>query len=379
MAEPFKNLIDAKVVRAAAGHLQRVHPAFPRQDFEARALHGLQALELKARALHVCDALAHTLPADFAEAADVIERALAPPIPVDAPSAVRHDEDGLAGWIVWPIGEWAARHGHGDVPRALRLLRELTCRFTAEWAIRPFIERHPDVTFAQLAAWCDDDDAHVRRLVSEGSRPRLPWGARLSALIADPSPTLPLLLRLRDDRSPYVRRSVANHLNDIARDHPDDAAALIADWLKDAPEPRRAMLRHASRTLLKQGHPQALASWGVHGAFEGKLALKLSPRRIVLGDSVDIEVTLRSTATDTQTLMVDYAIHFARARGATGRKVFKGWKLTLAPGERRTLTRAHAIRDVTVRRHYAGAHRVELLVNGQPAAESRFTLALPAD
>ena len=199
MAEPFKNLINQDLVRDAAAQLQRVAPGFDAPRFITLASQGLDALELKARSMHICSALETTLPGDFTAAAGVIEAALAPAEPDFAMAQLQGLQQGLRGWILWPVGEYIARHGQATPERALQALHAITQRFTAEFAIRPFIQHHPQLSFATLARWVHDDSAHVRRLVSEGSRPRLPWGEQLKALIQDPSPTLPLLQALQDD------------------------------------------------------------------------------------------------------------------------------------------------------------------------------------
>jgi 3-methyladenine DNA glycosylase AlkC len=263
VAEPFKNLIDAAVVRAAGHHLARVWRRFDRARFEAAALDGLQQLELKARAEHIGRAFAAVLPADFAAAADVLEASLAPPRDDTDLGALRTGDDGLAGWVLWPMTDFVARAGIDQPERALAALHAMTQRWTAEYALRPFLLRHPERTFATLQRWCDDPSAHVRRLVSEGSRPRLPWGVQLKPLIADPTPTLPLLERLQDDASDYVRRSVANHLNDIAKDHPAVVVAWLERWLPGAGPARQALLRHAARCARSawvRGSPVASSS-----------------------------------------------------------------------------------------------------------------------
>jgi 3-methyladenine DNA glycosylase AlkC len=380
MPEPFKNLISAQTVDRAGHHLQRAWPAFDRRGFETHARQGLDALEFKARAMQLADALEATLPADFASAASVIEASLAPPIPFDAqgePTALTaaHHDNGLSGWVVWSLGDYVARRGMGDVPRALRCLHALTQRFSAEFAIRPFIQQHPKPSLRTLATWVNDPSAHVRRLVSEGSRPRLPWGLRLQALVVDPSPTLPLLLALQDDTSAYVRRSVANHLNDIAKDHPD----LVAHWVREhrsgaSPE-RTGLLRHASRSLIKQGHEPTLAAWGLASGLKGEASLRLSTDHAPIGGDIGLRANLRSTARSAQDLVVDYAVHHVRANGSTSPKVFKGWKLTLGAGEQRTLEKRHSLRPVTTRTLYPGAHRIELLVNGKALAYAEFELS----
>lgn len=361
MAEPFKNFLNESVVAELDKRLKRASRSFRSQRFTSIALPGLAGLELKARAMQIAAALEASLPEDFAAAAELLDAAI---------------EDGLSGWALWPVGEYVARRGLASPERALALLKNLTQRFTAEWAIRPFIVQHPAITYATLERWAHDPNDHVRRLVSEGSRPRLPWGLQLKGLIADPSPNLPLLEALLDDESEYVRRSVANHLNDIARDHPH----LVADWLErhlpGASPERRALLRHASRSLIKGGNTRVLQAWGLGAALRGGALLTVSPRRIQLGDSLTLEVTLASRAKREQSLVIDYAVHHVKANGATSPKVFKGWTLQLGAGETRALRKKHAVKLITTRRYFAGAHRVELLVNGRVAAEAGFELRL---
>ena len=345
--EPFKNLINPALAQETAVLLHRHATAagqrFDAAAFAAHATAGLEALEFKARAMQICDALQATLPADFNSAATLLEATLAPPTPDDLISAPAGLQDGLRGWVLWPVGEYIAREGQAYPARALATLHALTQRFTAEFAIRPFIVKHPALCFATFERWQHDPSAHVRRLVSEGSRPRLPWGLRLQAQVQDPSPTLPLLRTLQDDPSAYVRRSVANHLNDIAKDHPD----LVADWLRQhlpgASAERRALLRHASRTLLKQGHAPVLQAWGLGQALQGSARLTLAPRRITLGGAVQLTLALRSSAAQAQRLAVDYAVHHVKADGSQRPKVFKGWSLDLPAGATMTLTRSHAL------------------------------------
>lgn len=392
MAKALKHLIDGALVRAAARHLRRHWPRFEEQRFVAAATAGLQGLELKQRAMRVADALEQHLPPQFDEAAALIEAALAPPRPEvagedagegpavddahgdDADDDRRAAEAGLAGWILWPVGEFVARRGLAHPERALQTLHALTQRFTAEFAIRPFIATHPGITFATLARWTRDPSAHVRRLVSEGSRPRLPWGMQLKALVADPTPTLPLLRALQDDPSESVRRSVANHLNDIAKDHPE----LIADWLArhlpGAAAQRRSLLKHASRTLIKKGDARVLAAWGLGARFRGQASFSLEPARLVLGGSVKLTLALHSAARSAQPLAIDYAVHHVKADGSTSPKVFKGWQLTLAARERRLLEKQHALRPISTRTYHGGRHRVVVQINGRPVAEAAFML-----
>ena len=374
--EPFKNQVGPVLVARVGQHLQRVWPAFARRRFESTATEGLEALALKARVRHLALALEATLPDDFDRAAAVLEAALAPAGADDDPSLPPDTDAGLAGWAVWPLAEFVARRGIDHPQRALAALHALTQRWTAEWALRPFIERHPDLAFATLQRWAADPSVHVRRLASEGSRPRLPWGLRLQSLVRDPAPTLPLLRRLQDDPSAYVRRSVANHLNDIAKDHP----AVVADWLDEhlpgAGAERRTLLRHASRSLIKQGDRRVLAAWGLDRPLRGEVQLQLAPTRALLGGELTLNVTLHSTAAKAQKLAVDYALHHVKADGTLSPKVFKGWTQTLAAHEQRVLVKRHSLRPVTVRHYHAGRHALELLVNGRVVASAHFDLGL---
>ena len=376
MAEPFKLLLNPGSVADMAHHLRRSWPRFDAARFESLALDGLDGLEFKGRARHLMNALDATLPADFSEAAAVLEGSLGPPTESDEPGDLRTGPAGLAGWPVWPLTEYIAHRGLAHPQRSLQALHAMTQRFTAEWALRPFLLTHPALVFETLQRWTGDPSPHVRRLVSEGSRPRLPWGLQLKPLIADPAPTLPLLAALQDDPSAYVRRSVANHLNDIAKDHP----GLVARWLEThlpagSPE-RRALLRHASRTLIKQGHAPTLAAWGLGRAYAGSADLAISPASIRLGEAVMLTVRLQAGGRRAQDLVIDYAVHYVKADGRSTPKVFKGWTLTLAAGETRELTRRHAVRPITTRRYHAGRHLVELQVNGQPVAQAAFDLRL---
>ena len=375
MPEAFKNLINPGTVREIGAQLARAWPAFDRKRFERLALNGLETLEFKARAQHVSNALDATLPDDFERAAGVLEKSLAPV--GTRRSTVAPDvatDAGLNGWAVWPLGEYVARRGLESPERALRTLHALTQRFTAEWPVRAFIEAHPELTFATLATWARDPSEHVRRLASEGSRPRLPWGLQLKKLIADPSPTLPLLHALQDDESEYVRRSVANHLNDIAKDHP----AIVADWLEthlpDASTERRALLKHASRTLIKRGDARILKAWGLGQKLRGDAGLKVAPKRVAIGDGIELAVALKSTARRAQKLVVDYAVHHVKANGGTTAKVFKGWVLELGAGEERLLRKRHSLKLITTRRYHPGRHAVDLLVNGETVASAAFDL-----
>jgi 3-methyladenine DNA glycosylase AlkC len=370
MPEPLKDLLFSRETIAAIGAHLAARAPFDRAGFEAAAGEGLEALELKARAAQITRALEAHLPGDFGAACDAMLAALHPE--TDGIDSAPSDERGLRGWAVMPLADYVAARGLGDFDRSMWVLAEMTKRFSAEFAVRPFIAADPDRALRYLTAWAADPNPHVRRLASEGSRPRLPWGMRLRAFVADPAPLLPVLARLRDDPSETVRRSVANSLNDIAKDHPDLVAALAREWLRDAPPERARLVRHACRTLVKRGHAATLAALGFEAASV-RAELAVATPVVRHGEALEFALELRADG-GAQRLVVDYAIHHRKANGETAPKVFKWRVVELAPGAELRLERRHRIRPITTRRYYDGPHRVEALVNGRAVASAGFEL-----
>jgi 3-methyladenine DNA glycosylase AlkC len=367
------------VVKQVAHHLHRVSPTFEAKRFEQLALDGLLGLEFKARAQHLSLALQATLPERFEEAADILQASLkAVPQPRfehdpdEDLGTLGTDDTGLGGWALWAFGDFVAQRGMANPERSLRALHAITQRFTAEFAIRPFIVHHPELVFRTLNGWLNDPSAHVRRLVSEGSRPRLPWGLRLQMLVKDPSPTLPLLHALQDDPSEYVRRSVANHLNDIAKDHPDVVAKWLDAHLPEAPLSRQRLLRHASRSLIKSGHPGVMQAWGLGQGLVGTARLSASSNRVRIGEKVTLHIELNAPhghASD-QPLEVDYLVHHIKANGSTSPKAFKGKRVILPSHGSVSWDKSHSFVPVSTRRYFPGEHRIELQVNGQVVAQT---------
>lgn len=356
----MKNLFDAARYRQTAAQLGALHPRFDADRFLAHALDDLESREVIARMQRTAEAFHAALPLSFAEQLAVL---------------VAHTPQiGRAFVAIWPCA-FVATYGLDRPDLALPALRELTRHGSAEFAIRPFLARDLAGTLAVLREWADDENEHVRRLASEGSRPRLPWGARLQTLVADPAPALPLLVALHADPSLYVRKSVANHLNDIAKDHPAVVLDLVAGW--DRSDARTAwIVRHALRTLVKRGDPRALALLGAGAAPKLSASVAASPKRIRLGDTITLSAVLRSDSRRAQDLIVDYVVHYARASGRASEKVFKWKQLALAAGESVTITRRQTIRDFSTRRHHAGRHVVELQINGRRLAKTEFTLTV---
>jgi 3-methyladenine DNA glycosylase AlkC len=356
----MKHWFDAVRYNDIASALSRLESSFNTDRFLALALDGLETRELMDRLRQTALAADSALPGSFQDKVALL-RAYAPNI--------GHNFVGI-----WPC-EFVARFGLHDPAFSLAALRDLTRFGSAEFAIRPFILRDQPATLAVLQSWAADANEHVRRLASEGSRPRLPWGARLQSLVADPSPTLPILTALRADESLYVRKSVANHLNDICKDHPDIVLDLVSTW--DRSNPRTAwIVKHALRTLIKRGHPRALALLGAGKPARVNVTFSVAPKRLVLGGTLTLDAVISSTAAQTQRLLIDYVVHYARASGKAAEKVFKWTAIDLAPRKSISLTKRQVIRDFSTRKHHAGTHRIELQINGRRLAECSFRLSV---
>jgi len=360
MSSALKDMFDPALYRALASELTALSPAFNSDAFLSHTLTGLSSRELMPRMRRTTESVALALPLPYREQLIVL-RALAPRIPY--------------GFVSIFLSDFVAQYGLDDFDTSLDALRFFTRFGSSEFAIRPFIERDQPHTLAVLLTWAASDDEHIRRLASEGSRPRLPWGRRLTALVTDPSPAFPILETLRADPSLYVRKSVANHLNDIAKDHPENALDLVSTWDRSVPH-TAWIIRHALRTLIKRGHPRALALIGAGTAAKLDVArFQAAPRKLVLGDTLTLTTTFTSRAAKSQRLVIDYVLHYARA-GKVSIKVFKWKTLDLLPRETLTLTKRQVIRDFSTRRHHAGRHRIELQINGRRLAETTFTLSL---
>jgi 3-methyladenine DNA glycosylase AlkC len=375
MSYELRDFYDEAVIREIARDIKRVARTFPDRRFVAACLDGLAPLSLTGRAAHIAGALRQCLPDDFAQTARILERSLGP----------RHagsETFGMAPFKYLPHTMYVAEHGLGHFEDSMRLQCELTQRFCAEFSIRTFLNHHPEATYARLVEWARHPDVHVRRLVSEGSRPRLPWAPRLRRFQEDPAPVLALLEMLKDDPELYVRRSVANNLNDIAKDH----AAVVVDtcrrWLRDSAglqadviKARRWIVGHALRSLVKQGHQGALDLLGAGRAPKIRLAsLRIAPKRVAFGGTVVLTCAMESTASRDQDLLVDYAVHYVKASGSASAKVFKLKRVTLAPKEALPIALRVTLKDLTTRKHYPGRHVVELIVNGRRFPAGAFTL-----
>jgi 3-methyladenine DNA glycosylase AlkC len=359
-APALKEIFNRERLAHIARETKAVWPPFDDRRFLKLATARLDELGIMQRMRQTAVSLHETLPDDFRESLQILQE-VAP--------RIGHSFAAIT------LSEFVALYGLRHFDLSLDALKFFTRFGSSEFAIRHFLVADFDRTIAAMRRWAKDDNEHVRRLASEGSRPRLPWSFQLKNLIADPSPTGPILETLKADPSLYVRKSVANHLNDIGKDHPDLLVGRVSGWDRDDRH-TAWIIRHALRTLIKKGDARALALIGATGKADVRIAaFAVEPSRIELGERIMIKARLNSTTKVPQRLVIDYAIHYPK-KNSVSCKVFKLREIELGPKAESELSISQTVKDFTTRKHNAGFHRVELLVNGEVVATSGFDLGL---
>ena len=343
------------------------------QAFVRSAMRRFPDLELKERIVHLAVAMEDCLDKDYRVAASQIEASLPPKLDPTL------SDDDFGDFIIAPFGEYVARNGmrKQHLALSLRTLKSITQRFSMEDAIRRFLNEYPEETLRTLEKWATDDNYHVRRLVSEGTRPLLPWSGRLAI---DPLTPLPFLDQLHRDPTRYVTRSVANHLNDIAKKNPNVVVERLREWRKLGKQSESELdwiSRHALRTLVKQGNRRALALLGFRWNPKIEVGeMKLDRSSLLPGHTLLFSIELR--ALREEPLLVDYVIDFVKANGKTTPKVHKLKQLNLSKGESVLLEKRHVFKaNATTYTLYPGTHRITMQINGRPYGSAEFEILPP--
>ncbi len=364
------DLFNAETVGRLASWLKSAHPKLDEAEFVSEVLAEFPNLELKQRIAHIAATMARHLPNDYRAAVDVILEAL--PERLDPSKS----DDDFGEFIIAPLSHFIAEHGATEqhLETSLAALRETTQRFSAEDAIRTFINAFPERTIEFLLECASDENYHVRRLASEGTRPKLPWSGKLDIAYTDP---LPILDALYADPTRYVTRSVANHLNDIAKIDPAFVIDTLTRWKNNGAQDAKEMdfiIEHGCRTLVKQGNADALSLMGYGAKPNVVIAdLETSTPTVEVGTAFEFAFTLK--ANSAQKLMVDYVMAFAGADGGPGgQKVFKLKRLDLDRGESISIKKRHPMKLMTTRRLYEGEHTITLQLNGHEVNQLAFNL-----
>lgn len=359
MAERLKDLFFTKEsIDHLASTVTEHCPPFDRDEFLRLVYDDIwEGLELKARMRHVSTCLHATLPPDYSEALAILEKVV--------PS--------IHGFDVMVFPDYVEQYGLEHWDRSFSALKFFTLYASGEFAIRPFLKKNPQRALAHMLTWADDQNHHVRRLASEGCRPRLPWAMALPAFKKDPGPIFPILEKLKNDPSESVRRSVANNLNDISKDHPERMLEICERWF-GVTEETDQIVKHACRGLLKAGNSRALLLFGLANPAALRVEdLALDKTSLKIGDELHFSFALHVDTDQPRDVRLEYALDFVKAKGQLSRKMFQIRESRLEPGTH-SIARKHAFADLSTRRHYPGRHFITIFVNGVEKASDSFLL-----
>lgn len=358
MSQALKDAYDQTYIDRVARACGKACSSFPAERFIQSVFdEQWQTRELKARSQHIRHCLHQALAMPYEKAINVLMEV--------APD--------FGGYEALFFPDFVEAYGQQYWELSMEAMQWLTRFSSAEFAVRPFIQSDPTKMMAQMRAWSEHENYHVRRLASEGCRPRLPWGQALPIFKKDPSPILPILEALKQDDSDYVRRSVANNLNDIAKDNPE----ITIDWAKrnKTQHPHTDwIIKHGCRTLLKQAQPDVMALFGYHPADEIEVSvLRLGQVSIQIGETLSFEFKVRARKGALGRLRIEYGIDYVKANGQLSRKVFKISEGEF-DGQAREFSRSQSFRQMTTRKHYPGVHGLAVLINGEEKACATFEL-----
>lgn len=354
----LKDQVGPAFIEKLAQSVSNHYPSFDHQSFCDQVHSQLEELELKARISWVAECLHHHLPVEYPKAIDILLQAGLPFKEMPA--------------LVFP--EFVMRYGMDDWTVSIPALASFTSLCSSEFGIRPFIIADPERMIDQMLIWTDHESEHIRRLASEGCRPRLPWGLAIKAFKTDPTPILPILEKLKADPSDYVRRSVANNLNDISKDHPETVLTIAEQWFGQDSKTDK-LIKHALRGLLKQGNKRALRLFGFADPEQIQVqSFNLSQERISIGETLEFDFQFTVREKGTWKLRIEYAVFYLKANGSHSKKVFQLTENLFEGFKSYEYRRSQHFRNLTTRKHYPGLHHISLLVNGEAVSTETFKL-----
>lgn len=364
-------LFNEKKVKQLASEIKAVYPEFTANVFVRSVLKDFPEQELMERLRGIRDNLREFLPKNYNQALAIILEAL--PEELDE---TKSDND-FGDFIYAPYPYFVATYGctKTHINISLSALRELTKRFSAEGALRDFLNAFPKETLIAVEKWSKDKNYHVRRLASEGTRPNLPWAKKIKT---DPAQMESILTTLHQDKTRYVVRSVANHVNDLTKVNPKLALKLLKQWKRDkkqTPKELDYLIRHSLRSLIKTGNSEALALLGFDTKSIKITQFKLKSKEVKVGGNLDFSFVIHSTDTSPQNILLDYVIYFLKANGKLAPKTFKLGKVVLQPKSKLVIKKSHPIRKMSTRTLYSGVHELRLQINGQSLGKKKFHLS----
>jgi len=367
MSSLLKDIYSPSFFERFSEVLSKIIPSFSRQVFQEQIFTDeFQYMELKERMRHTTLVLHRFLPEDYTKAMKLIEKLIA---------KLRAEQFGEYSLVFMFLPDYIETYGLDHYNESVKALELVTQFISCEFAVRPFILKYGQQMMDQMTQWSLHESHHVRRLASEGSRPRLPWAMALPALKKDPSAILPILENLKNDPGEWVRRSVANNLNDIAKDNPQVVLQIAAKW-KGLSRETDAIVKHGCRTLLKQGHPEVLKFYNLDGSNLAVADFKVLTSEVGIGDYLSFSFDVTNHHTAPLTVRLEYAIYYRKQNGQLSRKVFKISERICQPAEIITVTRRQSFKMITTRKFYEGEHKIAIVVNGVEQQPEPFVLQL---
>ncbi|MDC9727676.1 MAG: DNA alkylation repair protein [Candidatus Thioglobus sp.] len=358
MPEPLKNLYSTELVKSLGEQVSNLYGDFDTDGFSAHVIDSeWEGRELKERMKHISESLHRYLPMEYSDAIQIL----------------MESSSKFSGFQYMFFPGFVELYGLNKFEKSIQALEHFTKHSSSEFAVRPFIKKDSYKMMAQMQLWAKSQNHHVRRLASEGCRPRLPWAMALPEFKQDPSQILPILEKLKNDDSEYVRRSVANNLNDISKDNPQVVIDIAKSWLGNSQQTNR-IVKHACRTLLKQGHPEIMNLFGFLKPEHIEIRNFTAQKSVEMGENLDFSFKLESQQQKLGKLRVEYAIGFVKKNGNRSKKMFKISESEIN-GNNKTVAKSHSFKKISTRKHYAGNHSIGIFVNGCELASMEFLLS----
>ena len=362
--DQLKNVYSPAFIHGLADEIVAIVPDFDASGFSnAVQSDGWKQMELKQRMRRISDTLHEYLPGDYQNQVGIISN-------LSGRLAARN----VSSFPYLCLPDFVEKYGTGHFKISLDAIEEITQFVSCEFAIRPFLLADASKVMVRMLRWSKHPHSTVRRFSSEGCRPRLPWGKAIPAFKIDPSPILPILENLKDDQSEFVRKSVANNINDIAKDHPGLVLELIRKW-KGKSERTDWILRHGARTLLRKADPGVYSMFGLSGVHQCEVSgLKVSTAKVAAGESVELKFALINKAATPALFRIEIGVDYVKSNGSTSRKLFKISERKFEPGTAYAFSRRISFTDLTTRKHYPGKHQIAVVVNGRELGSRQVTL-----
>lgn len=373
--EPFKNIFNKRSSKVLLTQLQlNSKKSLPLKEMQKEINREIENLEMKDRTKLIARILKEHLNLNYKQTVNLFIKSLADETVEDGSD----QSTGINGFMCWPLLEYIAEYGLEDFESSFKSMYEMTKRFTAEFAIRPFLQLDDKRVFQIIEKWKNDKNHHVRRLCSEGTRPNLPWGLKVPQINKNLKRNIKLLNHLKDDPEEYVRRSVANHLNDISHHDKDLMLKTAKAWnIKNISKERSWVIRHASRTLLKKGHPEALLLHGYDPNPKSKLSLfTIDKKQIKEGESFQLNFSVKNQGKQEENVLIEYVIHYLKKDGTHSKRPFRLRDFKIQAGEKKLINKKIHFKRVTTRKHYPGEHKISIQINGRETDSQTFKLKI---